>query len=162
MSDDSRPGVMPYHHALVLLVGEADVYDGVMASQYYGKIKGAMQGTFRGDSTTPNRHNWIEIQGYEVGVQSPFDAATGQASGKRQHQPVIITKPKGASTPLLIQAWQMKEPLTEVVIEGTEPGSESVHDRITLTNAQITTYTATHGGSNFTIVFKDIQKGPTK
>jgi type VI secretion system secreted protein Hcp len=133
-----------------------------MAYQYYVKIKGTKQGTFRGDAPHASRRDWISIQAYAWGVQSPFDKQTGQTAGKRQHQPLIITKPKGPSTPLLVQAWQMKEPLTEVVIEGTQPGSETVHETITLTNAVITHYVATHGGSNFTIAFTDIQKSLTK
>ena len=34
-------------------------------------------------------------------VKSPRDAASGQATGKRMHKPITITKEWGASTPLL-------------------------------------------------------------
>lgn len=130
-----------------------------MAYQYYLKIKGTKQGTLRGESKKASRHDWMEILGFEWGLTAPFDAKSGGAAGKRQHEPIVIHKEVGASTSLLIQAWQTKEPLSEVVIEGTDQGSEHVMNRIVLTQAQIVSYTAAHGGSNFTIVFKDIHKG---
>lgn len=128
-----------------------------MAYQYYVRIKGTKQGTIRGDSKKPNRHDWIEIVGFEWGMEPPVYAKSDTVSGKRQHQPVVINKPAGASTPLLVQAWQTQEPLSEVVIEGTDEGSESVVSRVVLTQAQIIQYVAAQGSKKFTIAFKDIK-----
>ena len=38
---------------------------------------------------------------FQMGVQSPYDVSTGHASGKRQHQPIAITKETDASSPSL-------------------------------------------------------------
>ena len=54
-------------------------------------------------------------------ITSPRDVATGQASGKRQHQPVRITKEWGAASPVLRIA--IDEPGTQVVLKITKTRS---------------------------------------
>jgi type VI secretion system Hcp family effector len=131
-----------------------------VAFHYYAKITGTKQGTFRGDSRKANRQNWIELSGFDMGVMAPLDAACGLASGKRQHKPVVITKPVGSSTPQLLRAWQAKAPLSEVVVEGTHQGSESIASRVVLTQAQIVQYAGAKNGDNaWTIIFKTIHNG---
>lgn len=43
---------------------------------------------------------------------SPRDVATGQASGKRRHAPVVVTKDVDRATPRLLSAWATNEDLT--------------------------------------------------
>jgi len=38
---------------------------------------------------------------FQMGVQAPYDVSTVHASGKRQHQPIAITKETDASSPSL-------------------------------------------------------------
>ncbi|MEX0595898.1 MAG: type VI secretion system tube protein TssD [Candidatus Paceibacterota bacterium] len=45
-----------------------------------------------------------EIVSYSHGITSPRDAATGQATGKRQHEPIVIRKEIDRATPLLLKA----------------------------------------------------------
>ncbi len=45
----------------------------------------------------------IAIESFSWGVSSPRDVATGQSSGKRQYQPLIIRKSIDKSTPLLFR-----------------------------------------------------------
>jgi type VI secretion system secreted protein Hcp len=131
--------------------------------QFYLKIQGTKQGKFHGDSPKANRRDWIELSGFQMEATVPLDAAGGVASGKRQHRPIVVTKPVGTSTPQLVQAWQTKETLSEVVIEGTHSGSESIASRVVLTQAQIINYAAaTHGANDFTIAFQTIRKDWTK
>jgi type VI secretion system Hcp family effector len=127
---------------------------------YLAKITGTKQGTLRGDSQKPNRRNWIELTGFDLGVLAPLDVTGGTASGKRQHKPVVITKPVSASTPPLLQAWRTKEQLSEIIVEGTDQGSESVVSRVVLTQAQIVHYAGAKNGDNaFTIIFQIIREG---
>jgi type VI secretion system Hcp family effector len=130
-----------------------------VAIHYFAKITGTKQGTLRGDSTKPNRKNWIELTGFDMGVLAPLDAAGGMASGKRQHKPFVITNAFGASTPQLLQAWRTQEQLSEVIVEGTHQGSESVTSRVVLTQAQIVHYGASNGNNAWTIVFETIRDG---
>lgn len=68
------------------------------ASDYYLKIEGV-----DGESA---RSQTIELQSWSfgasnAGVVSPRDAASGLATGRRQHNPMTISKPLEPSTPLL-------------------------------------------------------------
>ena len=70
------------------------------ASDYYLKIEGV-----EGEATRAQPET-IELQSWSFGasnpaVVAPRDAASGMATGKRQHKPVTITKPLEPSTPLL-------------------------------------------------------------
>jgi type VI secretion system secreted protein Hcp len=124
-----------------------------VAIHYFAKITGTKQGTLRGGSTKPNRQNWIELTGFDMGALAPLDAAGGMASGKRQHKPFVITNPFGSSTPQLLQAWRTGEQLSEVVVEGTQPGSQSIASRVVLTQAQIVHYgSASNGDTVWTIM----------
>jgi type VI secretion system secreted protein Hcp len=73
-------------------------------------------------------------------VQSPRDAATGQASGKRQHKPVQIVAEWGTATPQLFQALVSNEVLAEVTIEFVDTnkdGKSYVRQTKKLANATI-------------------------
>ena len=73
-------------------------------------------------------------------ICSPRDAATGQASGKRTHQQLVITKEWGASSPQLFQACVTNEVLKSVLLEFVRTnanGEEYVHHTIKLTNASV-------------------------
>ena len=52
--------------------------------------------------TTFNPSNIHDIQ-FKYEVQSPYDASTGHASGKRRHEPITITKETDASSPSLFR-----------------------------------------------------------
>ncbi len=119
-----------------------------VALHYFAKITGLKQGTLRGDSHKPNRQKWIELSGFDLGQLA------------RQHEPVIITQPSSASTPQLLQAWRTKESLSEVVVEGTNQGSETVASRVILTQGQIVHYAGAKNGDNaFTFIFQTIRDG---
>lgn len=46
----------------------------------------------------------IEVNSFSWGVSTPRDSASGQATGKRQYQPVIIRKRIDKASPLLFRA----------------------------------------------------------
>jgi type VI secretion system secreted protein Hcp len=107
----------------------------------YMKIDGVKQGSFKGEGTRKGSTQWIPIIAISQAVESPRDAASGQASGKRQHSPIKITKETDASSPQLARAAAAGEVLREVVIEFVRPGpkgQEEVYQTITLTNALVT------------------------
>ncbi len=111
-----------------------------MAYESYMKITGTKQKAFKGESTREAWKEKIPCLGFNYEVQSPRDQATGQASGKRQHKPVTITKEWGAASPQIFQALVNNEVLTEVTFEfirTTAEGAEEVHYTIKLVNATI-------------------------
>ena len=69
-------------------------------------------------------------------IVSPRDAQSGQASGRRQHQPITIVKEVDAASPLYKEAYEKHEALGTVVIEFTP--REKSPEKVTLTDAVIT------------------------
>jgi type VI secretion system secreted protein Hcp len=98
---------------LVLALGAS----GARADTIYVSVKASKQGQFRGDIPTAKPPGQILALKFQYEVSSPRDAATGQASGKLQHKPIVITKEWGASSPQFFQALTTNELLQEVRLD---------------------------------------------
>lgn len=107
----------------------------------YMRVTGQTQGQIEGGVITKGREGSIEVISLEHQIISPRDPASGQATGKRQHGTVKITKELDKSSPLLHQAMTNNENLTNVTIQfwranpGT--GQEIQHYTVTLINASV-------------------------
>lgn len=111
-----------------------------MAYEFYVTIEGTKQGKFKGESIREAHKEKIAGLSFSYEVSSPRDLATGQASGKRQHKPVVFTKEWGAATPQILQALVTNEVLKSVLFEfirTTPDGAEEVHHTIKLVNATV-------------------------
>lgn len=111
-----------------------------MAYEFYVTIEGTKQGKFKGESVRERKAERLSGISFHYSVSSPRDVATGQASGKRQHQPVSFVKEWGAATPQLFQAAVTNEVLKTVLFEfvkTNENGEEYVFHTVKLTNASI-------------------------
>jgi len=112
-----------------------------MALLAFISVKGKAQGQFKGEATqTKRKGNWIPVLSFDMGVKSPRDAVTGQATGKRQYRPVSIIKEWGAASPQGLTACATNEDLSEVAIEFTKTnpnGEEYVYQTVTLTDAMM-------------------------
>jgi len=104
-------------------------------------VVGKKQGTFKGDGLTLNAHlDQMLASAFDYGLVSPRDLATGQASGKRQHKPVVITKEWGPSMPQFLETAATNEQLTKVTMEFWDTdnrGVQRVHFVVTLTKASV-------------------------
>lgn len=69
-----------------------------------------------GESRDKDHKGWIEITSVSQGMAAR-DAASGMATGKRQHKPVTITKPIDKASPVLAKALASGSPLSNVKIE---------------------------------------------
>jgi len=92
-------------------------------------------------STMKSMEKYSKILGFKFGTISPRDAATGLASGKRTHQPVVLWKQLDISTPAIFQALCQNQTLDSVEImyyqaHGTEAKRVQFF-KLTLTNATI-------------------------
>jgi type VI protein secretion system component Hcp len=92
------------------------------ASDYYLKIDGV-----EGESTTRSKPETIELQSWsfgasQSGVVAPRDAASGLATGKRQHNPVTVISPASTDAKTAAPAAAEVQTVTFVV---PEPGSEA-------------------------------------
>jgi type VI secretion system secreted protein Hcp len=118
-----------------------------VAYEFYVTIEGHKQGLFKGsfdigDDKAASARRKHRIAGIKFlsETTSPRDAATGQASGRRIHKPITITKEWDAASPQLFRALVENETLKSVLFEfvKTQPnGSEEVYHTVTLTNAAI-------------------------
>jgi type VI secretion system secreted protein Hcp len=110
-----------------------------MSVQAYVKFKGAKQGQFKGEGVrTGPGAGMIPIVRFVSGAAAPRDASSGLATGKRQWQPIRITKEWGAASPQLLQALTTNEQLPSVIFEffrADKAGKEQLHYRVTLQNA---------------------------
>lgn len=91
-------------------------------SALYLKVKGAKQGDIKGDVTEKGKEGLIRTISFQHEVESPREAGSGQATGKRQHKPLVITKEIDKSTPLLMAALTKNENLQEVTLTFYKPG----------------------------------------
>lgn len=111
-----------------------------MAYQTYLKLKGAKQGDIKGSVTQKGREGLIAVIAVDHEIISPRDPATGQASGKRQHQPLVIVKELDRSSVPLRQALITNETLTAWELQFWTPsfqGDDTQVYTIRLTNAGI-------------------------
>ncbi|NUP90114.1 MAG: type VI secretion system tube protein Hcp [Candidatus Sumerlaeia bacterium] len=109
-----------------------------MAYEFYVKWDMTKQGKSKGESPREKRKDWVGGLSYFHEIKSPRDVATGQASGKRQHGPITITKEWGASTPQIFQALCTNEVIKTVEFEFMKTnanGEEYVYQTVKLTNA---------------------------
>jgi len=110
-----------------------------MANQFYVTIAGTRQGAFKPDTVVAGAPKLIGLS-CTVQLSSPRDAATGQASGKRQWKPLTVTKEWGPSSPQIFQALATNEVLKTVLVEFIRPdprGPDSTYATITLTNGAV-------------------------
>jgi type VI secretion system secreted protein Hcp len=103
-------------------------------------VEGTKQGRFKGESTNPRHRDQIEATFFDYRVRAPRDPATGQATGRRQHGPVVFRHHAAAAASQFYQALFTNEQLTRVVFEffrpaadGTETETETF--RVTLRDA---------------------------
>jgi len=93
-----------------------------MALNAYLTLQGVKSGDIKGSCTLKGRENQIVVVASHHAVSAPHDAATGQPTGKRQHQPFVITKEVDKATPLLYQALDNGEELSEFALHFWRPG----------------------------------------
>jgi len=100
-------------------------------------VQGARQGVFKGEGARPGQISILQLS-YEV--KAPRDVATGQATGRRQHSPVVVTKVLGAASPQFFTALVTNEVLPSVQIQfyrTRADGMEELYHSVRLTNATV-------------------------
>ncbi|MCO4882457.1 type VI secretion system tube protein Hcp [Paraburkholderia caribensis] len=103
-------------------------------------VTGKKTGQFQGEGTNAQHADQIRVLAFTMGVTSPRDADTGQATGKRRFQPITIIKEWGAASPQGLEACATNEDLSTVKIEFIKmkaTGEEYVSQTVHLTDATI-------------------------
>ncbi len=98
---------------------------GYLAAQsMYISITGASQGKIQGGALDKGKEGLSSVTAFEHQIVSPRDHATGMATGKRQHSPVVIRKEIDKASPKLYAALANNENLTEVILSFYRPGGK--------------------------------------
>lgn len=111
-----------------------------MAMTSYLSLTGAKQGEIKGGCTQAGREKKILVYSSDHDVEIPRDTHTGLPTGQRIHHPLIITKAKDCSSPLLFQACCTGEQFTAWELQYfriNDKGQEEHYFTIKLTNAII-------------------------
>ena len=116
-----------------------------MALNAYLTLKGQKHGAINGSVTQKGRENQIMVIAVSHEIVSPRDVASGQATGKRQHKPFVITKELDKSSPILYDVLCTNENITQFELRFFSPkntggaggGIEVQNYTIKLTNARI-------------------------
>src|SRR6266850_353058 len=106
-------------------------------------VEGTKQGKFKGESPVMAFKDQSRVLKFNYGVVSPRDVSTGQASGKRQHKPIVITREPGAASPQFFTALVTNEVLKSVAIHflrANVTGVSELQQIITLTNATVSDF----------------------
>lgn len=113
----------------------------------YLTLKGQKSGDIKGSVTQKGREGSISVQYLQSKITSPRDAASGLATGKRQHEPLVFRKTIDKSTPLLLSALVTNENITEAHFKFWKPsatGAETQYFTIDLQNASIASHNLYH------------------
>ena len=114
-----------------------------MKQTFFLTVKGSKQGTFEGESKK-SKTKGLELLGYSFGVSSPRSAGSGQATGKRVYEPLIVSKEVGPASIQFFQALVTGEILTDVeltIYKINRNGKDTAYFRIKLTNALVSEIT---------------------
>jgi type VI secretion system secreted protein Hcp len=124
--------------AMVVVLGSASSADAALTA--YLKLKGQRSGPVIGSVMQKGREGTIAVLGASHEVVSPRDAASGLASGKRMHKPLVITKEVDKSSPILYRMLTTNENISELSLQFYRPGVTGVEQQfytVKLTNATI-------------------------
>jgi type VI secretion system secreted protein Hcp len=116
-----------------------------MALNAYLKLKGQKHGEVKGSVTQKGREGKIMVIAASHEVLSPRDSSSGQATGKTEHKPFVITKELDKSSPILYDMLVNNENITDWDLQFWRPSSgsstgagvEKQHYKVKLTNARI-------------------------
>ena len=127
--------------AMMLAAGLALFSSYVLADDIFVAAEGTRMGRFVGELPgQKGMENKFQAISFEHEVKSPRDIASGQPSGRRQHQPIKLTKRVGASSPQFFAAIATNEVLRAVTIDflGTDAkGQRFIAYQILLTTASV-------------------------
>ena len=122
----------------------------------YATIEGQTQGKF--DATPGNPAGFakhVRVLGFDSLLTTPFDTASGQATGQRRHAPFKLAIPLGAASVQAFKAAATGENIKTVELSLPDP-TGNVYYRIRLTNARIVSVHQYHTGSADTHELEEI------
>lgn len=121
--------VVPAAHGHATVAAVADVSAAVLGSKV-GKVTGG--------TVTPGRVGTLKVLSLGHSISTPYDATSGAASGRAQHEPLVAVFAVDSATPVLLSAAASGETFTAVSLELFATSADTAPAfRIDLANAQI-------------------------
>ena len=104
------------------------------------EITGSKQGKFKGGSNKKDRADMFDIWDTNYKVISPRDVTTGHATGRRQHNPLVVyTEVEKGGVPMVFTALISNENLTTISLKywrsDTKASKQVNYFKIDLANA---------------------------
>ena len=108
-------------------------------------VKGQVQGDFKGGSKKKDRTNAFDVWDTNYKVVSPRDVVSGHATGRRQHNPLVVyTEVEGGAIPMCLTALTKNENLTKVEMKfwrsDAKAAKQTNYFTITLENAVLSEF----------------------
>jgi type VI secretion system secreted protein Hcp len=88
-----------------------------MPMPFYMTLEGTAQGAIEGSCDQTGREGTILCQAFQHDISIPRDPQTGQPSGLRVHNPLVVTKFYDKASPKLYQALTSGERMTDVTMK---------------------------------------------
>jgi type VI secretion system secreted protein Hcp len=139
--------------AAFLLAAAAPPSSAEAALNAYLTLKGQKQGQLKGGVIQKGRENSLRVLAVSHSIVSPRDQASGQATGKRQHKPMVVRVELDRAAPLLHQALVSNESFSELTLRfwapqvgkvGAGAGAETNTYTVRLTNAALSEIKTIH------------------
>lgn len=123
---------------------------GEVTGIYMSKVTAEKQGSLKGGSVQKGREGWFNADSLDYEITSPRDAATGQATNKRQHKPVRVRRDITDASAQFAQALANNEVFPEIEFRvfrassGADKSAAASVERecliVKLTNASLASY----------------------
>ncbi len=123
------------------------------ATNIYCTVVGAKQGKFQGDPGLHGDPTQIPVYALTEELKVPYDAASGQSTGRPQHSPIVISKELDASSPQFFTAAANNESLRSVTCTLYRTANDSTlraYFKIAMTNASVVEIKDSGNGVNGT------------
>ncbi|MFL5739590.1 MAG: type VI secretion system tube protein Hcp [Flavisolibacter sp.] len=117
--------------------------NGVRSQTISMTVDAIQQGKFKGENQRQTDRIDLTAATLEISTATSMGNGVGMATGRRQHQPFVIRKLAGASSPQFLQALISNEMLKKVVIEFSGPNQNEEKGAgyvITLENVRVTSF----------------------
>ena len=103
-------------------------------------------GDIKGEATDAAHKEWINLSSFAHGITEQRDSASGLPTGKRQHKPVVVTKPVDKATPLMLALLTQGGSVPFVRLDFVTTGPRPRYYQITLEDVLISSYQSAGSG----------------
>lgn len=130
---------------ILLLTALISVSPGLLSSRAAAFLK---LGDIKGEATDAAHKDWINLSSFTHGITEQRDSASGLPTGKRQHKPVVITKPVDKATPRMLELLTQGGVVPFVRLDFVSTGPRPRYYQITLEDVLISSYQSVGSGGD--------------